>query len=107
VTKGAKSETLNGLSGLGDLCVTCLSKHSRNYKFGHFIAEGLNPTQAKEAVGMVVEGAYTCVSALQLAKKAHIDVPITQAIYSIIYEDLNPRDAVKSLLQRAIKEEHL
>ncbi len=107
VTKGAKSETLNGLSGLGDLCVTCLSKHSRNYKFGHFIAEGLTIPEAKDAVGMVVEGAYTCVAALQLAKQAGIDVPITQAIYSIIYENLNPRDAVKSLLQRAIKEEHL
>jgi glycerol-3-phosphate dehydrogenase (NAD(P)+) len=107
VAKGAKSETLNGLSGLGDLCVTCLSKHSRNYKFGHLIAEGLNPEEAKKAVGMVVEGAYTCVAALQLAKKAHIDVPITQAVYSIIYENLNPRDAVKALLQRAIKEEHL
>jgi glycerol-3-phosphate dehydrogenase (NAD(P)+) len=107
VTKNAHSETLTGLSGLGDLCVTCLSKHSRNYKFGHFIAEGLNPNEAKEAVGMVVEGAYTCVAALQLAQQADIPVPITQAVYSIIYENLNPRDAVKSLLQRAVKEEHL
>lgn len=107
VTKDAKSETLNGLSGLGDLCVTCLSKHSRNYKFGHLMAEGLSPEEAKNAVGMVVEGSYTCVSALQLAKKAEIAVPITQAVYSIIYENLNPRDAVKALLQRAIKEEHL
>jgi glycerol-3-phosphate dehydrogenase (NAD(P)+) len=107
ITKGAKSETLTGLSGLGDLCVTCLSAHSRNYKFGHLIAEGLSPEKAKDAVGMVVEGAYTCVAALQLAKKADIDVPITQAIYAIIYENMNPRDAVKSLLQRAIKEEHL
>ena len=107
VTKNAKSETLNGLSGLGDLCVTCLSAHSRNYKFGHLIAEGLSPEKAKDAVGMVVEGAYTCVAALQLAKKANIDVPITEAINAILYENLNPRDAVKSLLQRAIKEEHL
>lgn len=107
VTKKAHTETLNGLSGLGDLCVTCLSKLSRNYKFGHFIAEGLNPHEAKDAVGMVVEGAYTCVAALQLAKHAGIPVPITQAVYSIIYENLNPRDAVKSLLQRAVKEEHL
>jgi len=107
VTKDAKSETLNGLSGLGDLCVTCLSKHSRNYKFGHLIAEGLTPEEAKKKVGMVVEGAYTCVAALQLAKKARIAVPITEAIHSIIYENMNPRDAVKSLLQRAIKEEHL
>lgn len=107
VTKGAKSETLTGLAGLGDLCVTCLSKLSRNYKFGHLIAEGLTPEAAKEKVGMVVEGTYTCVSALQLAEQAHIDVPITQAVYSILYENLNPREAVKNLLQRAIKEEHL
>jgi glycerol-3-phosphate dehydrogenase (NAD(P)+) len=107
LTKGCKPETLNGLSGLGDLCVTCLSKLSRNYSFGRLIAEGLDPQAAKEKIGMVVEGSYTCVSALQLGQKAHIDVPITSAVYSIIYEGLNPRDAVKSLLQRAIKEEHL
>jgi len=107
VTKGAKAETLNGLAGLGDLCVTCLSKHSRNYAFGRLIAEGLDAQAAKEKIGMVVEGTYTCVSALQLAQQAHINVPITQAVYSILYEGLNPRDAVKALLQRAIKEEHL
>jgi glycerol-3-phosphate dehydrogenase (NAD(P)+) len=107
VTKNCKPETLNGLSGMGDLCVTCLSKLSRNYMFGRFIAEGLDPQAAKEKIGMVVEGVYTCVSSLQLGQKAHIEVPITQAIYSIVYEGLNPRDAVKSLLQRAIKEEHL
>lgn len=107
VTKGCKPETLNGLSGMGDLCVTCLSKLSRNYMFGRLIAEGLDPQAAKEKIGMVVEGAYTCVSALQLGQKAHIPVPITEAIYAILYEGLNPRDAVKALLQRAIKEEHL
>ena len=107
VTKGCNPETLNGLSGLGDLCVTCLSKLSRNYMFGRLIAEGLESQAAQEQIGMVVEGAYTCVSALQLAQKAHIEVPITKAIYAILYEGLNPRDAVKALLQRAIKEEHL
>jgi glycerol-3-phosphate dehydrogenase (NAD(P)+) len=107
VTKGCNPETLNGLSGLGDLCVTCLSKLSRNYMFGRLIAEGLSSQAAQEQIGMVVEGVYTCVSARQLAQKAQIAVPITQAIYTILYENLNPRDAVKSLLQRAIKEEHL
>lgn len=107
VTKGARPETLNGLAGLGDLCVTCLSKLSRNYSFGRLIAEGIDPQAAKERIGMVVEGAYTCVSSLQLAQRAHIAVPITQAVYSILYEGLGPRDAVKALLQRAIKEEHL
>lgn len=106
-TKGCKPETLSGLSGMGDLCVTCLSKLSRNYMFGWLIAEGLEPQAAIEKIGMVVEGAYTCVSALQLAEKNHIEVPITQAIYSILYKGLNPKDAVKVLLQRAIKEEHL
>jgi len=107
VLKGCKAETLNGLSGLGDLCVTCLSKLSRNYSFGHLIAEGLSPEEAKEKIGMAVEGAYTCVSAFQLGTKAHIPIPITQAVYSIIYGNLDPKEAVKALLQRAIKEEHL
>jgi len=107
VTKNCKAETLNGLAGMGDLCVTCLSKLSRNYMFGRLIAEGFDPQTAKEKIGMVVEGMYTCVSAYQLGQKANIPVPITQAVYSILYEGLNPQDAVKALLQRAIKEEHL
>jgi len=106
-TKGCLPETLNGLTGMGDLCVTCLSVLSRNYMFGHHIAKGLTPEGAREKIGMVVEGIYTCVSALQLGKKHNIPVPITQGVYSIIYENVNPKDAVKSLLQRAIKEEHL
>ena len=105
--KGCNPETLNGLSGMGDLCVTCLSKLSRNYTFGHLIAEGLDAESAKEKIGMVVEGAYTCVSALQLGKRAQIPTPITQAVYSILYEGLSPQEAVRSLLQRAIKEERL
>lgn len=107
VIKGCRIETLNGLAGMGDLCVTCLSKLSRNYMFGHCIAEGLPLEAARERIGMVVEGAYTCVSALQLAHKSQVDVPITQAIYAILYEKMDPRDAVKALLQRTIKEEHL
>lgn len=105
--KGGASETLTGLSGLGDLCVTCLSRLSRNYMFGRLIAEGLSPKIAQEKIGMVVEGAYTCVSAWQLGQKRHIALPITQAVHDILYEGMHPRDAVKSLLQRAIKEEHL
>lgn len=107
IVKGCKAETLNGLSGLGDLCVTCLSKLSRNYSFGRLIAEGLDPQSAKEKIGMAVEGIYTCVSARQLGRRAEIPIPITEAIYSIVYENLNPQQAVHSLLQRAIKEEHL
>jgi glycerol-3-phosphate dehydrogenase (NAD(P)+) len=107
VTKGCKAETLNGLSGMGDLCVTCLSTLSRNYRFGRLLAEGFTPDEAREKIGMVVEGIYTCVSARQLGRKHKIPIPITEGVYAIVYEGLNPKDAVKSLLQRAIKEEHL
>lgn len=106
-TKGCHPDTLYGLSGMGDLCVTCLSRHSRNYRFGKLIAEGLDPKKAKEEIGMAVEGSYTCLSALQIGQKAKIPVPITEAIYRILYEDLNPHEAVRALLNRIVKEEHL
>ena len=105
--KGAKAETLNGLSGLGDLCVTSLSSLSRNYKFGRLIAEGVPKDVAKQKIGMVVEGEYTCVSACQMGKKADIAIPISEAIFAILYEGLDPLDAVKGLLRREIKEESL
>ncbi len=103
--KGGKPETFNGLAGMGDLCVTCLSTLSRNYRFGRLIAEGISPEKAKAKIGMVVEGAYTCLSAIQLARKAAIELPITEAIYRVLYEGLSPHDVVKLLLQRTTKEE--
>lgn len=105
--KNCKPETLNGLSGMGDLCVTCMSIHSRNYRFGRLVAEGFSPEGARQKIGMAVEGIYTCVSARELGHKHQIPVPITEAAYQIIYGGLDPREAVKTLLQRAIKEEHL
>lgn len=106
-THGCKAETLNGLSGMGDLCVTCLSTMSRNYRFGRLIAEGKSPDEAKKEIGMVVEGTYTCLSAMQLAKKENIELPIADAVYKIVYEALSPKEAVKLLLQRITKEENL
>ena len=107
VTKGCQPETLNGLAGLGDLCVTCLSTLSRNYRFGKLIASGESSKSAKEKIGMAVEGMYTCVSAHQLSQHHNISAPITDAIYAILYKDLNPQEAVKALLTRSIKEESL
>ncbi len=107
VVKNCKPETLNGLSGMGDLCVTCMSRHSRNYRFGRLVAEGFSPEGARQKIGMAVEGIYTCVSARELSHKHQIPAPITEATYQIIYGGLDPREAVKVLLQRAIKEEHL
>lgn len=107
VTKGCRPDTLNGLAGMGDLCVTCLSTHSRNYRFGRLIAEGASPKAAKKKIAVAVEGMYTCVSALQLGNHHRIAVPITEAVYRILYENMPPLTAVKELLQRETKEEHL
>lgn len=107
VARGCKAETLNGLSGMGDLCLTCNSLLSRNYRFGHLLAQGLSPKDASQKIEMVVEGAYTCVSTLQLCKQLNVSMPITEIVYKIIYENMQPQDAVKVLMQRTIKEEHL
>ena len=107
LVKNCKPETLNGLSGMGDLCVTCLSTHSRNYRYGRLIAEGLSPSEARREIGMAVEGVYSCVSATELGRKFDVPVPISEATFAIIYEGMHPKEAVQSLLQRSIKEEHL
>ncbi len=107
VVKQGNPETLNGLSGMGDLCVTCMSTLSRNYRFGALIAEGFSPEGARQKIGMAVEGIYSCVSAYELGKKHHIPLPVTEATYAIIFQGLDPRVAVKALLTRAVKEEHL
>ena len=107
VACGCKPETINGLSGMGDLCLTCFSPLSRNFKFGMLIAQGIPPQKAIEQIGMVVEGVYTCVSALQLGKQYQVELPIAETIYQIIYHNMRPTDAVSMLMQRAIKEEHL
>ena len=105
--KGCKLETLNGLSGMGDLSVTCMSNLSRNYRFGYLIAKGYSPEEARKKISVVVEGAYTCVSTLQLGNQLKVDLPITEAVYNIIYNKMDPKASVKILLQRTVKEEHL
>lgn len=107
VARGCRGETLNGLAGMGDLCVTCASMISRNYRFGYLLAQGLSPAEAQEKIQMVVEGAYTCKSALQLSKQHHVPMPITEIVHKIIYEEMKPEEAVRHLMQRSIKEEHL
>jgi len=104
---GARQETLYGLSGMGDLCMTSSSLLSRNFRFGHLLAQGLTGEEAKKKIGMVVEGAYSTISALELSKKAGIPMPIAEMVYKIIYQGLDPRQAAGELMQRTIKEEHL
>lgn len=107
VARGCKADTLSGLSGMGDICLTCGSLISRNCRFGYLLAQGLTPKEAEEKIEMVVEGAYTCVSALQLSEQLNVSMPITEIVYKIIYEGMKPFDAVQILMQRTIKEEHL
>ena len=107
VAKGCLPETFSGLSGLGDLCMTCSSPLSRNFLMGELIAQGFKPDEAKAKIGMVVEGAYSCIAALQMAKEESIPMPISECVYQILFEGLSPKEAVPRLMQRAIKEEHL
>lgn len=100
-------DTLNGLSGLGDICLTCGSLLSRNSRFGYLIAQGMTPQEAGKKIEMVVEGAYTCISALQISQQLDVSMPITEMVYKILYEGMTPIEAVKGLMQRTIKEEHL
>lgn len=107
VLKGGKRETLNGLAGLGDLIVTCTSPLSRNYRFGKLLASGYNMADAIDEIGMAVEGVHTCVAAFELSRKNNVELPITEAIYKVLYENMSMKEAVESLLKRVTKEEHL
>jgi glycerol-3-phosphate dehydrogenase (NAD(P)+) len=102
-----RPETLYGLSGMGDLFLTCSSNLSRNFRFGRLLASGTGPQAAKKEIGTVVEGAYSAVTALQLAQEKNIPMPITESVAAILEGKLAPKDAVSYLMQRAIKEESL
>ena len=102
---GGKRETLAGLAGLGDLIVTCTSKHSRNRKAGVFIGQGLSVSDAMEQVGAVVEGYYATHAAYELAQKTKIELPICQGLYAILYEHKNPEQVVWDLMTREKKSE--
>ena len=102
---GIREQTLSGLSGMGDLIVTAISRHSRNRNFGELLAQGLTPQQAAEAIGMVVEGIPTARAVCELAHHFKIELPISEAVYSILYESKPVLQAVKDLLEREPKAE--
>ena len=104
---GAKQETFAGLTGVGDLIVTCTSPHSRNRRCGIMIGEGLSPEEATKKVGMVVEGMFTTEAAYQLAESQNIEMPITESIYRVIRGELKAEDAVNMLMTRAKKDEKI
>ena len=106
VELGAKPETFSGLSGVGDLIVTCCSMHSRNRRCGILIGQGKDPKEAVKEVGMVVEGMYTADAAYRLAKKVGVEMPITEAIYKVVQGEIAAADAVYALMTRARKGEN-
>lgn len=106
VAMGAKVETLQGLTGIGDLIVTCASVHSRNRKAGYLIGQGKTMKEATEEVKMVVEGVYSAKSALQLAEKYHVSMPIVEQVNKVLFEDFPAKEAVKELMLRDKRIEH-
>ncbi len=97
---GADKETFTGLSGVGDLIVTCTSMHSRNRRAGILIGQGKTAKEAMEEVGAVVEGYYAAKSAYELGKTQGVNMPITEAAYRVLYENADVKEAVKDLLSR-------
>ena len=102
---GGELETFYGLSGLGDLIVTCLSEHSRNRKAGKLIGQGKTLEETKKEVGMVIESIDNIDVAYQLGKINNIEMPIVNAVYEVLYNKLDPQEAVKNLMTRNKKME--
>ncbi len=105
VAMGAKIDTFTGLSGIGDLIVTCTSLHSRNRRAGLLIGQGIGAKEAVERIGMTVEGYISARCAYELAKQYGIEMPIINQVYKVIYEDMSPKEAVANLMGRPQKRE--
>ncbi len=100
VAMGGKAETFSGLTGIGDLIVTCASVHSRNRRAGYLMGQGMSMKEAMDEVHMVVEGVYSAKAGLALAKKYNVSLPIIEQVNAILFEDKNPAEAVKELMVR-------
>ncbi len=105
VAMGARLDTFFGLTGMGDLIVTCTSMHSRNRRAGILIGKGMKAEYAVKEVKMVVEGVPAAAAAHSLAKKAGVEMPICEMAYNILFCDVLPGDAVKSLMTRQKRHE--
>lgn len=102
---GCKRRTFMGLAGIGDLIVTCTSRHSRNNRCGELIGGGMTYEEAKEKIGMVVEGYHALEAAVEIAKKYGVEMPITEAVYDIIKNGKTPIVAMRELMSRELKNE--
>ena len=102
---GAHAETFNGLSGVGDLIVTCTSMHSRNRRAGILIGQGKTAEEAQNEVKMVVEGVRTCRAAKELSDKVGVEMPIVNEAYKVLFEGMPAKEAVANLMGREKKHE--
>lgn len=105
VAMGAKAETFSGLSGIGDLIVTCTSMHSRNRRAGILIGQGKSAEDAQKEVNMVVEGVKSCKAAKELADKLNVEMPIVSEAYEVLFHGKKPADAIENLMRRTKKHE--
>lgn len=105
VKQGANPLTFAGLSGLGDLIVTCTSVHSRNWRAGQMIGQGKSLDEVLSSMGMVVEGIRTTQAAFELANELKVEMPITSALYEVLFEGLHPSEATEKLMGRIKKHE--
>lgn len=105
VALGGKEETFYGLTGMGDLIVTCTSLHSRNRRAGILIGKGKSLDEALKEVGMVVEGVKACKAFHELNRRINVSMPITEGLYSILFENKNPEQVVCELMGREKKSE--
>ncbi len=105
VAMGAKPETLNGLTGIGDLIVTCQSKHSRNRRAGMLMGQGMTMEEATKEVKMVVEGVYSAKAALTLARKYDVVLPIIEEVNKVLFENKPAKEAVTDLMLREKRSE--
>jgi len=103
---GARARTFSGLGGIGDLVVTCMSAHSRNRSLGQQIGAGQSLDEVLEGMEMVAEGVRTTESIHDLARRHELEMPITEAVYSILFEGADPRDMIGHLMTRSPKREH-
>lgn len=101
----AQPLTLMGLSGLGDLVVTAMSRHSRNWTFGKYLGKGLSVQESLDKVEMVVEGYYTVKTMYILSRELQVEMPITHSVYRLIYENGIPEKEVSKLMEREVKDE--
>ncbi len=102
---GGEAKTFYGLTGLGDLIVTCGSMHSRNRRAGEMIGKGFSIEEARKEIGMTIESVDNIDVAYQLAKKYNIEMPIVESVYNVLYNGLDPKEAVNTLMTRSLKEE--